>query len=146
MSTSVGDHCVKSVRIRSYSGLHFPALALTTERYSVSLRIFSRSGHHKLYITHDTQDVRQGSEWASDTTSVMYRIWIRTEQNVLLPHFIPLFCFMSKLFSSVQDYKQYRVLLTHCMLLVSFYTPWKQKTKGFLIFSGGIERKQHKMG
>ena len=28
-------HCVKSVRIRSFSGLHFPALGLSTERYGV---------------------------------------------------------------------------------------------------------------
>ena len=26
------------------------------------------------------------------------------------------------------------------MPLVSFYTPWKQKTRGFLMFSGGVER------
>ena len=30
--------------------------------------------------------------------------------------------------------------LTHFMPLASVDTPWKQKTKGFLIFSGGIER------
>ena len=31
--------------------------------------------------------------------------------------------------------------LAHFMPLISFYTPWKnQKTKGFLIFSRGIER------
>ena len=28
-------HCVKSVRIRSYSGPYFPAFGLNTERYSV---------------------------------------------------------------------------------------------------------------
>ena len=28
-------HCVKSVRIRSYSYLHFPAFGLNRERYSV---------------------------------------------------------------------------------------------------------------
>ena len=33
-----GDHCVKSVRIRSYSGPYFPAFGLNTKRYSVSLR------------------------------------------------------------------------------------------------------------
>ena len=27
-----GSHCVKSVRIRSYSGPHFPAFGLNTER------------------------------------------------------------------------------------------------------------------
>ena len=32
-------HCVKSVRIRSFSGLYFPVFGLNTERYSVSLRI-----------------------------------------------------------------------------------------------------------
>ena len=32
-------HCVKSVRIRGFSGPYFPAFGLNTERYSVSLRI-----------------------------------------------------------------------------------------------------------
>ena len=33
--------------------------------------------------------------------------------------------------------------LTYFIPLVSFYTPWKhQKTSGFLIFSGDIEREQ----
>ena len=31
-----GVHYVKSVRIRSYSGPHFPAFRLNTERYSIS--------------------------------------------------------------------------------------------------------------
>ena len=31
-------HCVKRVRIRSYYGPYFPAFALNTERYGVSLR------------------------------------------------------------------------------------------------------------
>ena len=36
---------------------------------------------------------------------------------------------------------KYDISLTHFMRLVSFYTPWKhQKTKGFLMFSGGLER------
>ena len=29
-----GFHCVKSVRIRNYSGLHFPAFGLNTEMHS----------------------------------------------------------------------------------------------------------------
>ena len=37
-------HCVKSVRIRSYSGLHFPTFGLNTERYGVSFRIQSECG------------------------------------------------------------------------------------------------------
>ena len=32
-------HCVKSVRIRSYSGPHFPAFGLNTERYGCSVRM-----------------------------------------------------------------------------------------------------------
>ena len=32
--------------------------------------------------------------------------------------------------------------LTHFMPLISFDTPWKQKTRGFLMFSGGIKRDQ----
>ena len=33
------------------------------------------------------------------------------------------------------------------MPLISFYTPRKQKIRGFLMFSGGIERDQwHEMG
>ena len=37
-------HCVKSVRIRSFSSQYFPAFGLNTERYSVSLRIQSECG------------------------------------------------------------------------------------------------------
>ena len=37
-------HCVKSVRIRSYSGPYFPAFGVNTERYGVSLRIQSECG------------------------------------------------------------------------------------------------------
>ena len=39
-----GSHCVKSVRIQSYSGPHFPAFELNTERYSVSLHIQPKCG------------------------------------------------------------------------------------------------------
>ena len=40
-------HCVKSVRIRSYSGLHFPALGLNTERYSVLSGFSPNAGKKK---------------------------------------------------------------------------------------------------
>ena len=43
--------CVKSVRIRSYSGLHFPAFGLNTERYGISLRIQSECGKMRTRIT-----------------------------------------------------------------------------------------------
>ena len=32
-------HCVKSIRIRSFSGTYFPAFGLNTGTYSISLRI-----------------------------------------------------------------------------------------------------------
>ena len=41
---SRGRNRVKSVRVRSYSGPHFLAFGLNTERYSVSLRIQSEYG------------------------------------------------------------------------------------------------------
>ena len=44
----------KSVHIRSYSGPHFPAFGLNTERYSVSLRIQSECGKMRTRITPNT--------------------------------------------------------------------------------------------
>ena len=43
-------HCMKSVRIRSYSGPHFPAFGLNTKKYSVSLRIQSECGKMRTRI------------------------------------------------------------------------------------------------
>ena len=47
-------HCVKNVRIRSYSGPHFPAFGLNTERYTVSLHIHSECGKIRTRITPNT--------------------------------------------------------------------------------------------
>ena len=47
-------HCVKSVRIRSYSGPHYPTFRLNTERYEVSLRINSECGKIRTRITPNT--------------------------------------------------------------------------------------------
>ena len=47
-------HCLKSVRIRSYSGTHFPAFGLNSERYSVSLHIQSECGKIWTRITPNT--------------------------------------------------------------------------------------------
>ena len=44
-------HCVKSVRIRSYSDLHFLTFGLNTEKYSISLRIQSECGKMRTRIT-----------------------------------------------------------------------------------------------
>ena len=47
-------HSVKSVRIWSFSGPHFPAFRLNTERYSVSLRFQSECGKLRARITPNT--------------------------------------------------------------------------------------------
>ena len=48
------EHYVKGARIWSYSGLHFPAFGLNTERYSVSLYIQSKCGEMRTRITPNT--------------------------------------------------------------------------------------------
>ena len=45
------DHCVKIVRIRSYSDPYFPAFGLNTKRYGVSLRIQYECGKKRVRIT-----------------------------------------------------------------------------------------------
>ena len=50
----IPTHCVKSVRIWSYSGPHFPAFGLNTERYGESLRIQSECGKIRTRITPNT--------------------------------------------------------------------------------------------
>ena len=45
---------VKSVRIRIYSGPHFPAIGLNMETYFVSLRIQSEYGEMRTRITPST--------------------------------------------------------------------------------------------
>ena len=47
-------HCLKSVRIRGYSGPHFPAFGLNAERYFVSLLIQSERGKMQTRITPNT--------------------------------------------------------------------------------------------
>ena len=44
----------KNVRIRSYSGPHFPTFGLNTQRYGVSLRIQSECGKMRTKITLNT--------------------------------------------------------------------------------------------
>ena len=48
------EHCVKSVRIRSFSGPYFSTFGLNTERYSVSLRIQSECGKVRAKKTPNT--------------------------------------------------------------------------------------------
>ena len=49
-----GPHCVKSVPFSSYSGRHFPALRLNTERYAVSLCTHSECGKKRTRIISNT--------------------------------------------------------------------------------------------
>ena len=50
-------HYAKYVRIWSYSGLHFPAFALNTKRYDLSLRIQSECGKMRTRKTQNTVDI-----------------------------------------------------------------------------------------
>ena len=73
-SSPVIKHCVKHlVRIRSYSGSHFPAFGLNTKRYSVSLRIKSEGG--------ENMD-QNNSEYRHFSRSV----WVRENQYSCLLH------------------------------------------------------------
>ena len=56
-------HCVKSVRIRSYSSPHFPAFGLNPERYAISLRIQSECGKIWTRITPNTSTFYAVSEY-----------------------------------------------------------------------------------
>ena len=47
-------HCVKRIRIRSYSGQHFPPFGLNTERYEVSFRIQPKCEKTRTRITPNT--------------------------------------------------------------------------------------------
>ena len=49
-------HRVKSDQIRPYSGLHFPAFGLNTEKYSVSLCIQTEYGKIRTRITPNTDN------------------------------------------------------------------------------------------
>ena len=48
---SINNHCVKSVRIWSYSGSYFPVSGQNTESSPVSLRIQSECGKIRISIT-----------------------------------------------------------------------------------------------
>ena len=48
------SHCLRSVRIRGYSGLYFPSFGLNTEKYIVSLRIQAEYEKIRTIITLNT--------------------------------------------------------------------------------------------
>ena len=43
----MGQHCVKSIRILSFSGPYFPAFVLNPDRYSVSIRMWENTDQKK---------------------------------------------------------------------------------------------------
>ena len=49
-----GSHCMKSVRIRNFSGPYFPAFGLNTDRYGISFRIQSECGKIRTRKTPNT--------------------------------------------------------------------------------------------
>ena len=53
-SASQGYNCVKIARIRSYSGPHFSAFRLNTERYENSVRMRENAGKMRTRITPNT--------------------------------------------------------------------------------------------
>ena len=72
-------HCVKSVRIRSYSSLHFPSFELNTGRYSVSLRIQSKCGKMRTRITPNT-DTFHAVIW-TDVPSITFFCHFSRKKN-----------------------------------------------------------------
>ena len=74
------SHCVKSFRIRSYSGPYFPAFGLSTERYFVFLCIQSERGKIRTRITPNTDTFHAVSQYQN-------HIWIK---KLSLTHFMPL--------------------------------------------------------
>ena len=77
-------HCVKSVRIRSYSGPHFPTFGLNTERYSVSLFIQSNCGKMRSRITSNTDSFCPASKYIlQDKITVLFSTFNSEPINLL---------------------------------------------------------------
>ena len=75
-------HCVKSVIIWSYSGLHFPAFGLNMARYFVSLRFQSECRKMRTRITPETdtfyavpaQRLSQGQNFSTSSNYMVQHI------------------------------------------------------------------------
>ena len=87
------SYCVKSVYIRSYSGLYFPSFGLNTERYSVRMRENTYQNNSEygqflrsVFFTNDTASVI--------LTVYMLRINVTTNLDFRITIFYQnLFCF-----------------------------------------------------
>ena len=51
------EHCVKNIPYLEFSGPHFPAFTLNTEKYRVSLRFHCKCGKMRNRITLNTEIV-----------------------------------------------------------------------------------------
>ena len=60
--TADDEHCVKSLRVWSFSDPYFSASGVNTERYSVSLRIHSEYGKIRTLYTHTGSKTRKRRE------------------------------------------------------------------------------------
>ena len=94
-------YCVKSVRIRSFSGQHFPAFGLNAERYGVSLHIQSECGKIRTRKTPNT---------------VTFHVVLFNEMNaqILSKRSLPPLIFLSKHFQPLS------LSLRKCTLLLGF--------------------------
>ena len=68
-------HCAKSVCIRSYSGPHFPAFGLKTERYEVSLRIQSKCEKIRTRINLNTNTFQTVKAFVLDNFADFQKTW-----------------------------------------------------------------------
>ena len=118
---------VKSVQIRSYFWYAFSFIR--TEYGDLLRNLCIQSECRKM-------EIRKNSVFGHFSRRVSLKIKLETKT-------ISLF----RVAIQTLKYGQ-KVLLTHFMPLVSFDTPWKhQQARGFLMFSGGIERHQmYEMG
>ena len=93
-------HCVKGVRIRSYSGPHFPEFLLTAERYSMlkhfhqNLRVYHRSKNqfaltNDWEILHTGKNLSKGSCWWTNFVCPKYSsgFWVESERQENSPFF-----------------------------------------------------------
>ena len=71
-------HCVKNVRIRSYSGPYFPAFGLNTKKYSVSLRIQSE---YRQFLRSVREWHRRGKFLKKKTNRITFLLRLIFQQN-----------------------------------------------------------------
>ena len=74
-------HCVKSSRIRNFSGPYFPAFVLHTERYGVSLRIQSECGKIR---TRKTLNIDTFRAVLNSATDILLAVFLKISGFLML--------------------------------------------------------------